>query len=232
VRALGLTPVLVAAALVALAGCDSGRSTGGTALPIGETPPAATAAAATTPPPAATAPTTAATSAAPTTRAPAPTTVAGVSTQAPAPTIAAAPRTSAAPVSSRCHTSELTASFGRQDPGAGQRYATLVLGNRGHRTCTVYGYGGLQPLDAAKHQLPITLLRDPGHPPRLVRLAPGGQVARTIHWTVVPSGTATCPTPAYAEIIPPDETDPLVIAWPFEEICGGRIDGHPYGVTL
>jgi hypothetical protein len=36
-------------------------------------------------------------------------------------------------------------------------------------------------------------------------------VARTIHWTVVPS-TDPCPTPAYAEIIPPDETDPLVVA--------------------
>ena len=133
---------------------------------------------------------------------------------------------------SRCHTSELAASFKAGEPGAGQRYATLQLTNRSRRTCTVFGYGGLQPLDAARKQLPIALVRDSGHAPTLVRLAPGASVGRTIHWTVVPSGSQTCPTPAYASIIPPDETDPLVVRWPLGEICGGRIDGVPYGVVL
>src|SRR5699024_1491084 len=59
----------------------------------------------------------------------------------------------AAPGPTRCHTSELSASLTAGDPGAGQRYATLSLTNTSARTCTVFGYGGLQPLDGAKKQL-------------------------------------------------------------------------------
>jgi hypothetical protein len=43
---------------------------------------------------------------------------------------------------------------------------------------------------------------------------------------------SSCPTPAYASITPPDETDPLTVAWTLGQICGGRIDGVPYGTTV
>jgi hypothetical protein len=134
--------------------------------------------------------------------------------------------------STRCHTSELSASLAAGEPGAGQRYATLSLTNTSSRTCTVYGYGGLQPLDAAKKQLPITLTRDTGRPVTLITLAPGASVGRTIHWTAVPSGSQPCPTPAYASIIPPDETSPLTVGWSLGPVCGSTMDGWPYGVTL
>src|SRR5215208_7018983 len=42
----------------------------------------------------------------------------------------------------RCTTDELRAHSVPGSPGAGQRYATLVLTNTGARTCTVFGYGG------------------------------------------------------------------------------------------
>jgi hypothetical protein len=204
-----ISTTIAAAALVALtaAGCggDGTTETGGSALPVTDSP--ATTAPATTGP-------------ATTTGAPAPD---------PAPTGSA----EASPVSTRCHTSELAASFTAGDAAAGNRYARLVLTNTTNRACTVFGYGGLQPLDAAGRELSITLTRNAQQgPPKLVRLAPGGTVARTIHWTVVPSGTATCPTPASATIIPPDETDPLTIPWKLGEICNGKIDGYPFGVTL
>jgi len=157
---------------------------------------------------------------------------------APAPTTSS-PGAAAQPAQStggsgpaRCHTSELSASLSSGEPGAGQRYATLSLTNTSARTCTVFGYGGLQPLDGAKKQLPITLTRDTGRPATLVRLAPETSVGRTIHWTVVPSGSQPCPTPAYASIIPPDETSPLVIGWSLGPICGGKMDGWPYGATV
>ena len=139
---------------------------------------------------------------------------------------------SAAPGPTRCHTSELSAALAAGEPGAGQRYATLSLTNTSARTCTIYGYGGLQPLDAARKQLPITLTRDTGRPVTLIRLAPGASVGRTIHWSAVPPGSQPCPTPAYASIIPPDETGPLVIGWSLGPVCGSRMDGWPYGVTL
>jgi hypothetical protein len=137
------------------------------------------------------------------------------------------------PVDTRCHTSELSASFSEGDAAAGNRYSTLTLTNKAGRTCTVYGYGGLQPLDTAKKELPVTLARNGAQGgPELVTLAPGKGVSRTIHWTAVPTGSATCPTGSYAEIIPPDETDPLVVPFAFGEICGGTMDGTPFGVTL
>jgi hypothetical protein len=167
----------------------------------------------------------------------APTTTAGTTTAEPPATAGTTPATPAAseasPVSTRCHTSELAASFTASDAAAGNRYAQLVLTNTARRTCTVYGFGGLQPLDAARKQLPVTLTRDSRQGgPKLVTLAPGATVARTIHWTVVRTGTQKCPEGAFAEIIPPDETDSLVVSYPFGEICGGKLDGTPFGVTL
>lgn len=52
----------------------------------------------------------------------------------PSPTAATPPRTSG-----RCHTADLRASIGRNDPGAGQENFPVVLTNRSARTCTVYG---------------------------------------------------------------------------------------------
>ncbi len=204
-----LVAVLAVAALATVAGCGGGGGTvSGSALPATASPTAA--------------PTTTASGASTTTAAP-PT---GTGSPSQSPT------GSGTPSVSRCHTSELAASLAPGDSGAGQRYATQALTNTSGRTCTVFGYGGLQPLDAAKRQLPITLTRDTGRPARLVRLAPGATVGRTIHWGAVPSGEQPCPTPAYASIIPPDETDPLLIRWSLGPVCGGKIDGWPYGVTL
>lgn len=43
----------------------------------------------------------------------------------------------------RCTTDVLSGQLVPGSPGAGQRYATLVLTNTGGQTCTVSGYGGL-----------------------------------------------------------------------------------------
>ena len=40
------------------------------------------------------------------------------------------------------------------------------------------------------------------------------------------------PTPAYASIIPPDQTSPLVIGWSLGTDLRPTMDGWPYGVTL
>lgn len=196
---------VLAAVLAGVAGCaGGGGTTAGSALP-------ATGSAA-----------------APATSSPAPS---GPSTAAPPTQGGPSSTGTGAPGPSRCHSSELSASLTAGEPGAGQRYATLSLTNTSARTCTVFGYGGLQPLDAAKKQLPITLSRDTGRPVRLIRLAPGASVGRTIHWNAVPPSSQSCPTPAYASIIPPDETSPLVIGWSLGPICGTTMDGWPYGVT-
>ncbi|HST65399.1 MAG TPA: DUF4232 domain-containing protein [Mycobacteriales bacterium] len=145
-------------------------------------------------------------------------------------TPAASPTASegSAPATSRCHTGEFTAAFGPVDAGAGNRNATVVLTNKGGRTCTVFGYGGLQPLDAAGKPIPtLTLTRDKSRTPTLLRVAPGGKVYKPIHWTVIPSTGEKCSTPASAQVTPPDETDHITLTWSFGVVCG-TIDGRPY----
>ncbi len=134
----------------------------------------------------------------------------------------------------RCHTSMLSGTLQPGAPGAGQRYADLMLRNDSGETCALYGYGGLQLVDAEGRPLPTDLTRNANPGPTLIELAPGDAAAATLHWSVVPHGeepvTGPCgPTPAGVEVIPPDETDPLSVEWPFGPVCGqGSVDGTAY----
>ena len=134
----------------------------------------------------------------------------------------------------RCHTSELTGSLVPGQPGAGQRYATLVLENTGGRTCTVHGYGGIGLVDSAGAPLPTHQVRVPSPAPTTVRLAPHESVRSQLHWSVVTgtgdSTSGPCqPTPAALQVIPPDETDHLSVPWNQGPVCeGGTIQQQAY----
>jgi hypothetical protein len=134
----------------------------------------------------------------------------------------------------RCHTSMLSGSVQPGDPGAGQRYAELSLRNTSRQTCTLYGYGGLQLIGRDGKPVPTKLTRQPNPGPAIVRLAPGEAATATLHWTAVAHEgepqTGPCqPEPAEAQVIPPDETDPLSVRWGMGSVCGfGAIDGTAY----
>ncbi|HEV7210771.1 MAG TPA: DUF4232 domain-containing protein [Blastococcus sp.] len=134
----------------------------------------------------------------------------------------------------RCHTSELTGSLVPGSPGAGQRYATLVLRDTGGQRCTIHGYGGLGLVGADGHALPTTQVRAPSPAPATVLLAPGGTVSSQLHWSVVPgpgdSQSSACqPTPTTLRVIPPDETDALSVRWDQGPVCSkGTIEQRAY----
>jgi Domain of unknown function (DUF4232) len=136
----------------------------------------------------------------------------------------------------RCHTADLAARVRQLDSAAGQRYAALTLTNRSTRTCRIYGYGGVQLLDAARRPVPTTQVRDRTAAPHLVTLAPGASAFSRLHWGVVVSTgdrqTGTCePTPAYLQVIPPDETQPIIVGWTFGPVCQrGRIEQTAYAL--
>ncbi|MDA3625947.1 DUF4232 domain-containing protein [Saccharopolyspora sp. WRP15-2] len=136
--------------------------------------------------------------------------------------------------STRCHTSMLNGSLQNADAGAGQRYAELTLTNNSGETCTLYGYGGMQLVDSSGRALPTNAERTPNPGPSMITLAPGASASATLHWTVVPTGDeptdGQCqPTPARLQVIPPDETDALPVAWNSGPVCGGgTIDGSAY----
>ncbi len=195
-----LVPAIAAALLVAACGGGGDGITIGNPAPTGTTLPAPT----TTPAPGA--------SGAPATSPPAATT----------------PEQST-PSTDRCHTSEVAVTLGPEDAGAGNRMSAVVLQNISRRTCTVYGYGGLQLLDPAKRPLPNGLTRDPSPAPVLLRVAPGGKVYKDFRFGVVP-GAQKCTTPAWVQITPPDETDNHLERWPYGTVCG-PVMGRSYQRT-
>ena len=134
----------------------------------------------------------------------------------------------------RCHTSELAGSFVPGSPGAGQRYATLVLRNTGDVACTIHGYGGVGLVDGDGAALPTHQVRRSDPAPTTVTLQPGDTASSQLHWGAVPgpgdSSTGDCqPTPATLRVIPPDETDPLSVPWTQGPVCvGGTIEQTAY----
>ncbi len=148
------------------------------------------------------------------------------------PTLAFAKLIAVANSLNRCHTSQLSVSFRPGEPGAGQRYATLVLTNHS-KTCSVYGYVGIQLLNAQRLPLPTNVVRNRTQPPRQVVLSPGQSAFSALHWTVVngpgePSDRQCEPTPSYIEVTPPDEMDFLLTRWDGGYVClHGRIDTGP-----
>lgn len=124
----------------------------------------------------------------------------------------------------RCHTADLSASLVPGSPGAGQRYATIVLTNTSSATCNVYGYGGVGLVDASGAPLPTQQVRVSPPGPTLVTLQPHQSARSQLHWSAVPgagdSPSGQCqPTPAALRIIPPDETTHLSVPWNQGPVC-------------
>lgn len=132
-----------------------------------------------------------------------------------------------------CRTADLGVALKAGSPGAGQRYATVVLTNTSGRTCTVTGYGGLGLLGAPGQGVPTDLRREPSPAPRAVPLAPGGSARSLLHWAVVPAGDepgAACePTATTVVVTPPDQTTAALRPWTFGPVCQhGMIHQNAY----
>ncbi|MFE1585472.1 DUF4232 domain-containing protein [Streptomyces sp. NPDC058737] len=143
-----------------------------------------------------------------------------------APAVGAAPSDTAGSASAsartdgRCHTSELRASVGRVDPGAGQRNFPVVLTNTSERTCTVYGYPGAAFVDASGKQLGPDPERAPGSP-RTVTLTPGKSAWSGLSFSSPEISGARTATPATLLVTPPDEREPLTVKWTAGEVPVG-----------
>ena len=137
--------------------------------------------------------------------------------------LAAAGSAGAAPATGRCSTADLSVQLKPGSPGAGQRYATVVLTSTSGHACTVRGYGGLALLGAPGQGVPTDLRRLPSPGPQTVSLAPGGSARSLLHWTVVPAGdepgTACEPSATTVVVTPPDQTTAALVPWTFGPVC-------------
>ncbi|MFF9623443.1 DUF4232 domain-containing protein [Streptomyces griseosporeus] len=126
---------------------------------------------------------------------------------------AGSPGTGRAGATSRCHTSELSASVGRNDPGAGQENFPVVLTNTSSRTCTVHGYPGAAFVGADGRQLGPDPRRQTGVTARTVTLAPGHSAWAGLRFANPEISGARTAVPAALLVTPPDERDPLKVPW-------------------
>jgi hypothetical protein len=123
----------------------------------------------------------------------------------------------------QCSTADLSAQLKPGSPGAGQRYATVVLTNTSGHTCTVGGYGGLGLLGAPRQGVPTDLHRVSSPAATTVTLAAGGSARSLLHWTAIAAGDepgATCqPTAATVVVTPPNQSTALLRPWSFGPVC-------------
>ncbi|MEW2168072.1 DUF4232 domain-containing protein [Streptomyces sp. NPDC007084] len=134
----------------------------------------------------------------------------------------------AATASSRCHTSELRASVGRNDPGAGQENFPIVLTNRSGRTCTVRGYPGAAFVDSSGKQLGPDPKRSTDSV-TTVKLGPGQSAWAGLSFSNPEISGARTATPASLVVTPPDEKDSLTVKWTQGEV---PVSGNSSSVRL
>ncbi|MFD9466250.1 DUF4232 domain-containing protein [Streptomyces sp. NPDC060027] len=133
-----------------------------------------------------------------------------------------------AAASRRCHTSELRASVGGNDPGAGQENFPIVLTNRSGRTCTVRGYPGAAFVDASGKQLGPDPRRSSGTP-TTVELTPGRSAWSGLTFSNPAISGARTATPASLIVTPPDERDSLTVRWTQGKV---PVSGNSSSVSL
>jgi hypothetical protein len=137
--------------------------------------------------------------------------------------MASVPAAGATTAAAQCSTADLSGQLKPGSPGAGQRYATVVLTNTSGRTCTVGGYGGLALLGAPRQGVPTDLRRVTSPAPTPLTVSPGRSVRSLLHWSAVAAADepgATCePTAATVVVTPPNETTALLRPWTFGPVC-------------
>ena len=134
----------------------------------------------------------------------------------------------------RCHTSDLTGHVEGHGEGAGQRYAVLGLTNKTARSCTIYGYPGLQLVDAHGQARQTSAHWDRSTVPTRLVVRPRQTVWALLHWTVIPADDENAnncaPDTAALRVIPPDETTQLSMAFSPGQLCQhGQITVSAFG---
>jgi hypothetical protein len=130
--------------------------------------------------------------------------------------------------STRCHTSELRATVGANNPGAGQENFPVVLTNTSHRTCTLRGFPGAAFVDASGKQLGPDPRRS-ADTPTTVTLPPGRSAWAGLTFSNPGISGAKTATPASLIVTPPDERDPLKVTWKGGEV---PVAGNASSVSL
>jgi hypothetical protein len=116
---------------------------------------------------------------------------------------------------------------------AGHVAVTYGLSNASAVACTLFGYPGVQMLDASGRPIPTQVSHGgsytfPVETPMVVTLPPGGQASFFLGYADVPSGTETsCPQSARLALTPPGSTGTVQLADQIAPCGGGAVAVSP-----
>jgi len=116
------------------------------------------------------------------------------------------------PLSTRCHTADLSLALQDAGAAAGTSYKWVVLTNSSGPTCTLFGYPGVSLVDASGALLGKPAERNPVHAPQVVTLHPGESGYATVGFPNAGNfspGTCTAES-ASMRVYPPDELRSLL----------------------
>lgn len=135
-----------------------------------------------------------------------------------------------------CQVSQLSIVPQQGSGAAGQIELAMTMTNVSSNTCTLYGYPGLQMLDASGQPLPTNVVRGgttfgtpvANQPPAEVVLTSQHTAAFTLHYEDVPVGNETsCPTSSKVEVTPPNDVDHAVVDLAITPCNAGTIHVSP-----
>jgi hypothetical protein len=126
----------------------------------------------------------------------------------------------------RCLNTQLRVAPGQSEGALGHIGVVVHFSNRSRSTCELAGYPGLQMLNGAGRPLPTYVQRGiaytvPKVPDRVVILAPGAVASFYLGYDDSTGfGDEKCPASTRVEITPPNDYNPLTIAWKIEPYGG------------
>lgn len=131
------------------------------------------------------------------------------------------------PVRPRCHTSQLGLRYVNGDGAAGTERITVGMANKSSTSCTLSGFPGLQLLDSAGRPAATHAVRNGGAfpgvgAPTQFLVTPGQEAVFGVAYSHIGQSASDCSAAAQLRVIPPDETDGVVLRFPFaDQACGG-----------
>jgi hypothetical protein len=137
--------------------------------------------------------------------------------------------TSASSQASGCVSAQLAVELGQAGVAAGSVASVVSFKNTSSTECSLYGYPGLQMLDAAGQPFPTEVIRGtsatvPSVPENVVTLAPSAEASFDLGYADGTGyGSASCPTSPRVEITPPNADQSITVAWQIQPYGGGTI---------
>jgi Protein of unknown function (DUF4232) len=146
-------------------------------------------------------------------------------------TVAAHSSAAAAATTQRCRLNQLSLAQPKLNGAAGTIRLRFVFTNSSGSTCKLFGFPGMQMLNASHNPIPTHVHRGTGHnvppePENDVIMTPGQHGSFYAGYSDVPTGSQQCRTSAFVEVTPPNDfnhfTQKLAIT-----ACGGNITVSP-----